>query len=210
MTFKEMRSRLEYMVGDITGEAQTQQTYNLYLNSAQQKLCKLGLVTNRRATCNTVADQNDYMLPAYVYKLLQVEVYDSDNSYYVPIVGRSFEWLNKNNATWRGDSSETKPTNYALMGSNWLIVYPAFDAEVSAGIRIYYEREGDTLSADDNTSYVKSIFHSYIVLQAFVDLFPSHKDTPKYEQQLVRGYNEMIQWISSVDLGMSLVQKPGG
>lgn len=211
MTLKQMRNKLWWMAGTITGkDIKTGNVlptllWNTYLNNAQEEIAKLGVITDLNDTCNTIADQIDYGLPPYVHKLVRVEAYDTDNEYYIPLTGVSLEWLNKNIPTWRGDASATYPQRYVRMGQSWLMVYPAFDAIVAAGIRIYYLCLGNTLTDDSDVSQIPAQFHDYVVKLAFIKMFPNHKDKPEYEKELARGWEEMENFVTNIDEGRAMI-----
>lgn len=208
MTLKQLRSKLWWMAGSLkgkdpeTGEIIPKSIWNDHLTFAQQEICRLGIVKSRWATWDlTVIDQIDYLLPSYCYNLLQVEVYDTDVSYYVPITGTTLFALNTTNTAWRGDSSAIIPTEWARPGKSWFIIHPAFDAAVTAGIKIIYERSGDTLTNDSDESYIQDDFREYIVTLAFIKMFPNHKDTPRYEREYARAYQDMKSYAHSLDKG---------
>lgn len=207
MTLKQMRSKLQWLNGQKTGGERPPIMWNEELTDAQQQLCSLGLIVDRWCTCDTVVDQTDYTIPSYVNNLLGVEVYDSGNSHYSSIVATTLEILNKTNADWRGDSSATVPTQYFRKGY-WLGIYPTFDAIVADGIKLIYERLGDTLSDDGDISYIPAQFHKYIVLQAFVNMFPDHKNFAKCERQLGAGMREMWDFTHSLSIGHLKIIRP--
>ncbi len=64
-------------LGNIDREAVSDQEIDFYLNRAQKKINKMGLLKRASATTNSVVDQERYNLPSDLVNILRVD-YDGD------------------------------------------------------------------------------------------------------------------------------------
>jgi len=207
MNLKQMRSKLWWMAGMKDGGDIPTALWDLHLNEAQEKLCEVGLIVDKWSTYNAVTDQRNYLLPSYVLELKRVYVYDSDNTYYKPIPATTIDDLNKQNTDWQNEDSATIPDNYYQEGLK-LGFHPMFDDDVTAGIMIEYIRLGDTLSDDDDISKIRTHYHKYIVIQAFILMFPNHPDTKGYNEELSQAYALMVSRMGKPDSGERIIRRP--
>ena len=207
MTLKQMRSKLWWMAGMKDGGDIPTALWDLHLNEAQEKLCEVGLIVDKWATCSSVAEQRDYLLPSYVLELKRVYVYDDDNTYYKPIPATTIDDLNKRNTDWKNEDSATIPDFYYQEGLR-LGFHPMFDAAVTDGIMIEYLRLGDTLSDDDDESKIRTHYHKYVVIEAFVLMFPNHPDSRGYKEELAQAYGIMSHRILRPDSAERVIRKP--
>tara|TARA_R100000234_G_C4999903_1_gene179800 strand:- start:185 stop:466 length:282 start_codon:yes stop_codon:yes gene_type:complete len=74
---KELRELVRMGLGNIDREAVSDQEIDFYLNRAQKKINKMGLLKRASATTNSVVDQERYNLPSDLVNILRVD-YDGD------------------------------------------------------------------------------------------------------------------------------------
>lgn len=206
MTLKEIRSLIQFWIGDVSGEMKAD-WYDIAINKSQDKFAELGLIMGKWAKCNAVDDQWDYQLESYVLKLLRVYVYDSDNSYYKPIPSIEISYLDSTNTKWKDATSQTIPDYYYLEGRR-LGFYPPFDDDVTTGIMIDYLRKGTTLSADSSESLIPPQYHHYLAMEAFILLFPDSPKVRAFRDILRDGYDIMREYTKEQDLGRRLIIQP--
>lgn len=77
MKLKELRELVRMGLGNIDREAVSDQEIDFYLNRAQKKINKMGLLKRASATTNSVVDQERYNLPSDLVNILRVD-YDGD------------------------------------------------------------------------------------------------------------------------------------
>jgi len=214
MTLESMLSDLWWRARDVVGGDPLggdipKEVWVLKLNQAQDKLAEMGLIIDDYALTSAVLDQNDYLLPDYCLELSRVLVKTSSTGYYKSIPAIELGYLNKTTPSWRDTTSKDYPDYYFQEG-RWLGFYPAFNADLTAGIRIEGLFLGETLSANDDVSKILKHYHKYIVLEAFCSLFPEHKQTPKYEKYLQTAYMVIQRRMTKPDAGERTIVTPGG
>tara|TARA_X000001388_G_scaffold37133_1_gene26286 strand:+ start:8924 stop:9205 length:282 start_codon:yes stop_codon:yes gene_type:complete len=77
MKLKELRELVRMGLGNIDREAVSDQEIDFYLNRAQKKINKMGLLKRASATTNSIVDQERYNLPSDLVNILRVD-YDND------------------------------------------------------------------------------------------------------------------------------------
>ena len=77
MKLKELRELVRMSMGNIDRESVSDQEIDFYLNRAQKKINKMGLLKRASATTNSVVDQERYNLPSDLVNILRVD-YDND------------------------------------------------------------------------------------------------------------------------------------
>ena len=82
MTLKEMRSLVRTALGNPNREQVPDSEINHYLNEAQAKLNRSGLLLRKTATANIVANQERYDMPSDLVQLLRVD-YDGKKMKYI-------------------------------------------------------------------------------------------------------------------------------
>ena len=81
MTLKEMRSLVRMALGNPNHEQVPDTEINHYLNEAQAKLNKDGLMLRKSAKANIVANQERYSMPTDLVSLLRVDFEDKKMKY---------------------------------------------------------------------------------------------------------------------------------
>ena len=77
MKLKELRELVRMSMGNIDRESVSDQEIDFYLNRAQKKINKMGILKRASATTNSVVDQERYNLPSDLVNILRVD-YDND------------------------------------------------------------------------------------------------------------------------------------
>ncbi|MEB3330854.1 MAG: hypothetical protein VKQ33_16655, partial [Candidatus Sericytochromatia bacterium] len=98
------------------------------------------------ATTNLVASQQEYVLPADILKIKRVEVtYDGTNW----AKANFFDINEKTGSTSTTDIANEFNTNepYVDLMDDSLMIYPIPSSNVTAGLKIWYEKEQDELTA---------------------------------------------------------------
>ena len=82
MTLKEMRSLVRMTLGNPNHEQVPDTEINHYINEAQTKLNRDGLMLRKSATANIVANQERYSMPTDLVSILRVD-YDGKKMKYI-------------------------------------------------------------------------------------------------------------------------------
>jgi|TARA_X000001382_G_C3174715_1_gene180688 hypothetical protein len=77
MKLKELRELVRMGLGNIDREVVSDQEIDFYINRAQKKINKMGLLNRVSASANSVKDQERYNLPSDLVNILRVD-YDGD------------------------------------------------------------------------------------------------------------------------------------
>ncbi len=77
MKLKELRELVRMSLGNTDRETVSDQEIDFYLNRAQKKINKMGLLNRTSATTDSIKDQERYTLPSDLVNILRVD-YDGD------------------------------------------------------------------------------------------------------------------------------------
>ena len=77
MKLKELRELVRMSLGNTDRETVSDQEIDFYLNRAQKKINKMGLLNRTSATTDSIKDQERYVLPSDLVNILRVD-YDGD------------------------------------------------------------------------------------------------------------------------------------
>lgn len=149
------------------------------------------------ATTNLVANQQDYTFPASL-KLIQIKraevTYDGSNWQRLTFFDNN-DVNNPTDATSVGNTFTTsKP--YADLDSNSIKLYPIPTANVTAGLKIWFSREGNEFTSGEVTTGTKEPgfdepFHIMIGLGMCYDYFASK---PNLRDRAVDTLNELLDY----------------
>lgn len=150
------------------------------------------------ATANLVANQKAYSLPGDILKIKRLQITYDGTSYYVgePLDQREVHFAidDANNSKF----SKANP-RYDFMGEN-LKLYPTPDANVTNGLKIWYDRRM-TVFADTDTTKEPGIdrnFHQLVPL-VMAWKWASVKNVnqvPAIQARMEKKYNELRDWYS--------------
>lgn len=137
------------------------------------------------ATCNLVASQQEYTLPTDIIKLKRVEVtYDGTNWY----VANHFDINERSEPTdstsVNADFSTSKP--YFDLMDTGLFLYPIPTANVTAGLKIWYEKNATALSAVGDSPVFMKAFHKGLAYGAAKDYFEKFLDNKANQAKLIQ------------------------
>lgn len=113
-------------------------------------------------TTGLVQGQNDYSFDSSFLKILKVQCKNSDGDYIDLIPIDVSEVTTPLETTFSENGQPLYYDKYA----NSIILYPTPSTTVSAGLKVYYQRDATTFVSTDTTKYpgIPSIFHEYIAL----------------------------------------------
>ena len=129
------------------------------------------------ATTSLVASQQEYVFPTDILKIKRVEItYDGTNWY----VANNFDINMRAKATdttsITSDFSTSKPFFDAY--DNSMFLYPIPTAAVSAGLKIWYEKEATELSAAGDEPVFAEAYHKGLSFGAAKDWFQKYSEIP--------------------------------
>ena len=127
------------------------------------------------ATADLVANQQEYVFPTALLKIKRIEVtYDGTNWY-------KAEPMDINEVGHATDTTSirehfiTSEPYFDLMDTS-LMLYPVPTAAVTAGIKIWYEKNVDQLSSDTDEPAIARAFHKGLCYGAAKDYFEKYID----------------------------------
>jgi hypothetical protein len=130
------------------------------------------------ATASLVAGQQEYTLPSDIIKLKRIEVsYDGTNWYTATPMDINEKSDDTSTTSIANDFSTAKPY-YDLMDGS-LFLYPIPSANVTAGLKIWYEKNVTALSGASDTPSILRSFHKGLAYGAAEDYFDKYSETNK-------------------------------
>ena len=122
----------------------------IILNLAAQKFVYLAEALPTSTLFNAVSGQQKYNISTYVTTFCKVRPeglwwYDSANSSWVQLKGRTIKWLDETYPKWR-DASSSSPEFYSIDG-DVITVYPKPDTSYTSGFELYHFKTSVDMTA---------------------------------------------------------------
>lgn len=126
------------------------------------------------ATASLVAGQQDYELPSTAQRILRVEAKDSSGNF------QRLERLDQHDvygALSEFHETDGNPLYYDMIGRS-VMLYPASDSTISAGLKVYFNRDVTNLvaSATTTTPGFALPYHRILSISAAIDFLDSDEE----------------------------------
>ncbi|MFA6712138.1 MAG: hypothetical protein WCS33_05475 [Candidatus Caldatribacteriota bacterium] len=147
------------------------------------------------ATANLVASQQEYVLPTDILKIKRIEItYDGTTWNKARFFDISEDPDPTDSTTITRNFSTNDP--YVDLHDNSVFLFPVPTANVSAGIKIWYEKEATELSSATSEPVFAEAYHKILCYGAAKDYFEKYADvegnTNKRNLQQ-QNYNRMLE-----------------
>lgn len=125
------------------------------------------------ATADLVANQQEYVFPSTILKIKSIEItYDGTNWY--PVTYLDKRDIGKATDTTTISDNFTTSNPYADLMDNSLFLYPIPSSNITAGIKIWYEKEADELSDATDEPNIPEAYHKGLCYGASKDYFEKY------------------------------------
>jgi len=124
-------------------------------------------------TASLVANQQEYTFPTDILKIKRVEItYDGTNWYTAQPMDINMRANATDTTSIANDFNKTNP--YYDAYDNSMFLYPIPDAAVTNGLKIWYEKEADELSAATDEPTFAEAYHKGLSYGAAKDYFQKY------------------------------------
>jgi hypothetical protein len=143
------------------------------------------------ATADLVASQQEYVLPTDILKIKRVEIsYDGTNWYMAEPFDINMRGRATDTTSIAADFSKSKP--YFDAYDNSVFLYPIPDTAVTAGLKVWYEKEPTELSSATSEPSFLEAYHKGLAFGAAKDFFykyGKYNDANAMDNELSRHIN---------------------
>ena len=159
----------------------------IILNVAAQKFVYLAEALPGSTLFNAAADQQEYLLSTNVVTFCKIHPaglwwYNSTNSSWVQVKGRTIKWLDETLPKWR-DAASGNPQYYSIDG-DVITVYPKPDTSYASGFKLYHFE----ISADMAATYYPFSGSATVRYPFLVNYEEDLLDYYKYRTKQIMGY----------------------
>lgn len=161
------------------------------------------------ATTSLVNNQEDYALPNTLQKLRRIEIKDSSNNYNLL---KQIDWSTIPVATSEYFGSAGTPIYYDLVG-NSVFLYPTPATgyvTLSAGLKVYYDRDVYQLSATSATPGFAKPFHRILSYSAALDYTKDEAERQFFLLQKARIEQTMKNFYAKRNVDLNTNIRPKG
>lgn len=147
------------------------------------------------ATSDLVANQQEYVFPVDILRIKRIEVTYDGSSWKR---AEQFDINQRKEATDASSISRdfSKYQPYADMYDNSVFLYPTPDANVTGGIKIWYEKQVDPLVNDTDSPVFTETFHKGLCHGAAKDYFTKYSEKNGNTNKLVQATNDLNEYIA--------------
>ncbi len=125
------------------------------------------------ATADLVADQQEYTLPTDILKIKRIEIsYDGTN--WTPVTFMDVNETSSATDTTTVGNNFQKSEPYADLMDKSIMLYPTPSANATGGLKIWYSKGVDDLSADTDEPVFQNRFHKVLCYGAARDYFEKY------------------------------------
>lgn len=203
MTLTTLQGKTRYILGELSTDNYSDANLNRALNDYYHKAVNIAIQANGQweingevATANIVQDQQEYVLEAAMLAIKSIEVNMTGNTndwkkvHIVDLRSISYALTNEEDTDDRSDSEYTLRL---FDNSLWFLKPPKNN--VTAGIKVYYNKEATELSSGSDEPLLTETAHMYLVHGAALDYCLRIKDTEEYRkyEKLLADDEEMIK-----------------
>lgn len=195
MTLTNLQTKTRFLLGEVSTDNYTDANLNRALNDYYHKAVNIAIQANGQwevngevATANIVQDQEEYVLEAAMLAIKSIEVNltgDTNNWVKVRITDLRTIPYALTNQEDTDDRTEGEFEVRLFDNSMWFIRPPKNN--VTAGIKIYYNKEATELSTGTDEPLLTETAHTYLVHGAAKDYCLRIKDTEEYKK-----YKELV------------------
>jgi len=195
MVLTSLRSKTRYILGELSTDNYSNTNLDRALNDYYHRAVNIAIKSNGQwevngevATANIVQDQQEYVLEAAMLAIKSIEVNMTGNTndwrkvHIVDLRNIPYALTNEEDTDDRSDSEYTLRL---FDNSIWFLNPPKNN--VTAGIKIYYNKEATELSGDSDEPILTEEAQMYLVHGAALDYCLRIKDTEEY-----RKYRDLI------------------
>lgn len=172
MIVSDVMDRVKRAFGDESGVQITDADIIRWINDGQREMVKHNeTLLEKSATANTVADQQEYSMPADLLIFRQVSYKPTGFRSYMKLKGYSFVEFNELVDGYDGTEYPAGVPNVFTIHADKLILFPIPDESLSSSLKIYYNRKpvdvvNSASSLDLPDSYFEPIV-KYCMSQAY-------------------------------------------
>ena len=146
------------------------------------------------ATADLVASQQEYIFPSDILKIKRIEIsYDGTNWYKAEPMDINERGEATDTTSIASDFTTSEPF-FDLM-DNSVMLYPIPSANVTGGIKIWYEKLQTALSADTDEPNFAKPFHKGLCYASAKDYFEKYLDTKGNLAKMQNAENKMETYI---------------
>ena len=191
MKLTELRSKIKYLLGDLTSTQYSDTNLDRATNDYYQKAIAIAArymgqweVNGEVATTNLIASQSEYPLPSDMLFIKRIEIDFSDGTRtwsLLDVMDMSEYYSALSNKTVEGASDWIR-----LFDNSLFLLNPPEDT-VSSGVKIYYITEPTELSGDDDEPNLPEHCVSYLIHGASLDYSIRIKD-----EEMINVYRNLL------------------
>ena len=185
MTLTNIRSKVRYLLGELSSTNYSDTNLNRALNDYYHKAIAMALSENGQwevngevATTNIVADQKEYLLPSDLLSLKRIEVNftGGTNDWSVANI---VDMRNKPGAISNDTADGTSPKIRIFDNSLFLEDNPASNS--TNGLKVFYSKESTELSSDSDEPNLPEHLQTYLMHGACLDYALRTSDDKGYK-----------------------------
>lgn len=147
------------------------------------------------ATTDLVANQQEYVFPSDILKIKRIEItYDGTNWYTASPMDINERGYPTDTTTLSGDFTASDPF-YDLM-DNSIMLYPIPTTAITAGLKIWYEKNVTQLSSVTDEPNIPRPFQKGLCYGAAKDYFEKYLEKEGNQAKLITASNNLELYIS--------------
>lgn len=149
ITYQQSQQKAQYISGDNTAATLTQFQQDINIGYSRFNAAVDRYFSRKQQFTDIIADQQYYQVPVDSLRVMDVTV-TIPNGYTYPCnqVRTEYEWRQMNIVPYTSNYA----TNYFIMGSDQIGLYPIPSDTVDAGLRFIYQEQDTAMSQDDYTT----------------------------------------------------------
>lgn len=193
MKVSDITTRVQRTFGDEAGVQLTTDDILRFINDGVREiLYKNESLLQKTATANSVANQNDYVIPTDILILRGITWKDSGESSYHRLKGLTLNDFNEYMDGWDGsDYGPGIPVVYMIFESQ-ITVFPTPAVSTVAAMKLYYQRSPVDVALSSDTPDIPSIYHEILVNYCLKQAYEMDEDVEAVAlkgKEVVEGIN---------------------
>lgn len=164
MNLADVKKRVRATFGDESSVQVTDENIVTWVNDGQREVVSMNPeLLEAIVAANTVAGQQDYVIPADVRKIRSIS-YKSDISVaFIDLTALSLQEFDKNMGAWDGSAYGQRDPLYYCTFANRIKLFPIPNTSIVGGLKLYYYRMPTDVTIDADVIDLPLNYHSAIV-----------------------------------------------
>ncbi len=177
MNVSDVRTRLKRTFGDESGVQVTDDDITRWINDGQRQIVASNEnLLEKTALTSTVADQQEYTLPADILVLRLVKYKSSGSTAYFRLQPYTFSEFNEYVDGWDADTSTKGEPIMFTTHMDKLIIYPVPDTAITDSLKIYYNRKPTDVDDATDTIDLPVLYHETLVKYCLTQAYEMDED----------------------------------